>query len=269
MDPFELQVFQEALTTRAADEERSIAAKRQQKEIETISQTAASYGSFSKLKNKKKKKDLLSSLPSHLTSNMGSHEFGIGTLPSDNMGMVMNNEFGNDFIRKMMERQAIEKELVRMSTLQAKNAKHNIYVTKAQALRDAVTLGAMRQKEADEASNAYYEKNHVPKMWKAGSGRSQSQKALTITPADEKSLPPLKDKTNEEAEIMNLINKNLIQDRAVGSKVSRSLAPKAKKEKKEKLIPANLDPLKPKEPLAPIVPVKIEVKAEPSRPSES
>ena len=84
----------------------------------------------------------------------------------------MTNEFGNDFIRKMMERQAIEKELTRMATLQAKHSKHNIYVTKAQALRDAVTLGAMRRKEADEASNAYYEKNHVPKMWKAGPGRS-------------------------------------------------------------------------------------------------
>lgn len=175
-------MFQEALTTRAADEERRVNVVRKQKEIETMSQTAASYGSFSKLKNKKKKKDLVSNLPSYVSSNLEGYEFGIGTLPSDNMGMVMTNEFGNDFIRKMMERQAIEKELSRMANLQAKNSKHNIYVTKTQALRDAVTLGTMRKKEADEASNAYYEQNHIPKMWKAGSGRSQSQKALTISP---------------------------------------------------------------------------------------
>ena len=82
-------------------------------------------------------------------------------------------------------------------------------------MRDAVTLGAMRAKEADEESNAFYEINHVPKMWKGGSGRSQSQKALTIksSKAEEKSLPPLKTKaTDEEAEIMNLMRKNLIAD---------------------------------------------------------
>ena len=37
VDPFELQVFQEALTVRAADEERKINTQRKDKEIETMS----------------------------------------------------------------------------------------------------------------------------------------------------------------------------------------------------------------------------------------
>lgn len=46
------------------------------------------------------------------------------------MNMVMNNDFGNDFIRKMKEKKLIEGELGRIAALQAKNAKHNVYVTK-------------------------------------------------------------------------------------------------------------------------------------------
>lgn len=61
---------------------------------------------------------------------------------------------------------------------------------------------------------------------------------------------------------MNLINKNLIQDRSAGSKVSKSMVTKAKKEK-AKLMPT-IDPFKPKEPIAPIMPAvsKIEVNPE-------
>ena len=44
-------------------------------------------------------------------------QFGIGTLPSDNMNMVMNNDFGNDFIRKMKDKKLIEGELGRIAAL--------------------------------------------------------------------------------------------------------------------------------------------------------
>jgi hypothetical protein len=47
------------------------------------------------------------------------------------MNMVMTNEFGHDFLRKMQERQAIEKELEYIANMQQKNAKYNIYLTKA------------------------------------------------------------------------------------------------------------------------------------------
>jgi len=47
------------------------------------------------------------------------------------MNMVMTNEFGHDFVRKMEERQAIEKELGLIANMQQKTAKYNIYVTKA------------------------------------------------------------------------------------------------------------------------------------------
>jgi hypothetical protein len=44
--------------------------------------------------------------------------------------MVMNNEFGNDFLKKMKEKIMIEKELEKLANIQQKNAKNNIYVTK-------------------------------------------------------------------------------------------------------------------------------------------
>ena len=132
------------MTIRAADEKRRLEEARAQLQVETMSQTTSNYGNYSRLKNKKKQKDLISSLPTHIGSNLDAFQFGICTMPSDNMGMVMTNEFGNDFARKMVERAAIEKELGRIAGLQAKNAKHNIYMTKTQALRDADTLGAMR-----------------------------------------------------------------------------------------------------------------------------
>lgn len=71
------------------------------------------------------------SLPKHIIQNKQNVQFGINTLPSDNMNMVMQNDFGHDFIRKMQERKAIEKELEHMATMQQRNAKYNIYVTKA------------------------------------------------------------------------------------------------------------------------------------------
>ena len=52
------------------------------------------------------------------------------------MNMVMTHEFEHDFVRKMRERQTIEYELDRLASHYHKNAKHNIYKTKAQLLRD-------------------------------------------------------------------------------------------------------------------------------------
>jgi hypothetical protein len=44
------------------------------------------------------------SLPRFIEENKYKVEFGISTLPSDSMNMVMTNEFGNDFIRKMLHK---------------------------------------------------------------------------------------------------------------------------------------------------------------------
>ena len=85
-------------------------------------------------------------------------------MPSDNMNMVMTHEFGNDFVRKMLERHSIEAELNKIATIQAKNAKHNIYVTKSQALRDQLTMHTLNKRAAEEQENAYYQSLAKPKL---------------------------------------------------------------------------------------------------------
>lgn len=59
-----------------------------------------------------------SSLPRYIKDNQETIQFGITTLPSDNMNMVMNNEFGHDFVKKMMQRKTIEQELEKIAHLQ-------------------------------------------------------------------------------------------------------------------------------------------------------
>ena len=89
------------------------------------------YKGLKKAKKLAKKQRDTTSLPKHIMDNVERIQFGISTLPSDNMKMVMNNEFNHDFIRRLKEKQIIENELERVASLQQKNAKHNIYLTKA------------------------------------------------------------------------------------------------------------------------------------------
>ena len=64
----------------------------------------------------------------------------------------MTNEFGHDFLRKMQERQAIEKELETIANMQQKNAKYNIYVTKAYALRNEITMKTIQKRELEKGA---------------------------------------------------------------------------------------------------------------------
>ncbi len=72
----------------------------------------------------------MQSLPKHVRQNLDQIQFGCGTLPSDNMNMVMTHEFEHAFVRKMRERQTIENELDRIAEYQQKNARHNVYLTR-------------------------------------------------------------------------------------------------------------------------------------------
>lgn len=145
----------------------------------------------------KKQRDT-SKLPKNIMEQLDVVKFGCGTLPSDNMNMVMTHEFANDFVRKMKERKIIETELDRIASLQAKNAKHNIYVTKTQALRDQQTLGRLEAQRRETIENAYLQTNHVPKKYgNMKSPRSASQKAPRSVAdgsatASNNALPPLR-----------------------------------------------------------------------------
>lgn len=55
------------------------------------------------------------------------------------MNMVMTHEFEHAFLNKMKKKQLLERELEEIAARQQRNAKYNIYMTKAQALRNEVT----------------------------------------------------------------------------------------------------------------------------------
>ena len=55
------------------------------------------------------------------------------------MNMVMTHEFEHAFVRKMKEKQTIEAELEKIAETQQKNAKHNVYLTRGQQLRNRAT----------------------------------------------------------------------------------------------------------------------------------
>ena len=114
--------------------------ERKKSEADTLSQATSNvYRGFNKAKKIAKHKRDTNVLPQYIRDNINTVQFGITTLPSDNMNMVMTNEFQHDFVRKVIERQAVERELQRIANIQAKNAKHNIYMTKSQALRNEAT----------------------------------------------------------------------------------------------------------------------------------
>ena len=88
--------------------------------MEILSQAPSNaYQSFTKAKKKKNAnpKRRIASLPRHIRDNLGDIQFGVGTLPSDNMNMVMTHEFEHAFLSKMKQKQTIENEMERIASL--------------------------------------------------------------------------------------------------------------------------------------------------------
>ena len=52
------------------------------------------------------------------------------------MNMVMQHDFEHQYVYKQRQRQLIEMEMEKIANHHLKNAKHNVYLTKAQALSD-------------------------------------------------------------------------------------------------------------------------------------
>ena len=75
------------------------------REIDRLSKAPAdAYKGLKKAKKLARKQRDTTSLPKHIMENIQQVQFGVGTLPSDNMKMVMNNEFNHDFIRRLKEK---------------------------------------------------------------------------------------------------------------------------------------------------------------------
>lgn len=103
-----------------------------QHETETLSTAPSNaYKGFSQQRNKKPRKRQGTSLPRYLEEHKHNVSFGCGTLPSDNMDMIMHHEFEHAYVYKQQQRQAIEQEMQKIADYQSKNAKYNIYLTKA------------------------------------------------------------------------------------------------------------------------------------------
>jgi len=70
-------------------------------EMETLSM--AQSNAYTGLNDKKKKprKKVYTSLPRHLKEEPHKVSFGCGTLPSDNMNMVMTHEFEHAYVHKL------------------------------------------------------------------------------------------------------------------------------------------------------------------------
>lgn len=134
VDPFELQVFKEQCSNQLKTLEEQQRRTREQDELEQLSHVAptAQYQGFNKTRIQQKKRKQIKSLPKFVRENLNQIQFGCGTLPSDNMNMVMTHEFEHAFVKKMRDRQNIERELDRLAHLHEKNAKYNVYLTKGE-----------------------------------------------------------------------------------------------------------------------------------------
>lgn len=55
------------------------------------------------------------------------------------MNMIMHHEFEHAYLYKQQQRMAIEQEMQKIADFHFKNAKHNVYLTKAQQLRNEAT----------------------------------------------------------------------------------------------------------------------------------
>lgn len=223
--------------------------ERAEKEIDTLSKAPTNaYKGFSQQRNNKKpKKRQGTSLPRHLEEHKYAVSFGCGTLPSDNMNMIMHHDFEHAYVHKQVQRMAIEQEMQKIAEYQAKHSKHNIYLTKAQQLRNEATRASLDHNRNLQIEDAYLTENSVPKVAPLNSllkrigvkqsdaGLSQgtslakpiSQAALSQIHGSTglgkaaSALPPVKESKNknlteQEAEIKQLIQQNLIFDNMPG-----------------------------------------------------
>ena len=132
--------------------------------METLSKAPNNvYKGFSQQKSKKPKKRQGTSLPRVLEQNKYGVTFGCGTLPSDNMNMVMHHEFEHAYVYKQKQGLAIEQEMHLIADYAAKNAKHNIYLTKAQQLRNEVTRASLEKNRNLDIEDKFLTENSVPK----------------------------------------------------------------------------------------------------------
>jgi len=75
------------------------------REVDRLSKAPGdAYRGLKKAKKLARKQRDTTSLPKHIRENVGLIQFGVGTLPSDNMKMVMNNDFQHDFIKRLKEK---------------------------------------------------------------------------------------------------------------------------------------------------------------------
>lgn len=147
--------------------------------------------------------------------------------------MVMTHEFEHAFLQKMRQKQSIEHEMERIAAMQQKNAKHNIYITKAQALRNQLTKNTLDDNRAREMEEALLTSSHQPKTNMNSLLKSIGSTPLHTISVDQKSekrLPPLKSNLKlEEQEIQALLKKNLIYDKpqkkSIFEKEKKSLQP--------------------------------------------
>jgi hypothetical protein len=194
------------------------------KQAELMSQVGAnSYHGLKKARKLAKKKRDTHSLPKFIRDNKFGVQFGIGTLPSDDMNMIMTNEFGLEFERRINERKEIESELVKLAAYCQKNQKFNIYKTKAQAMRDEVTKHILERQQQMNQEDQYFQSIAQPRLIsKKNQGlpqlhtpRSQSlkqrPKLVNQALSQSSALPDLKtaEIDENEFEIKKLIRKNL------------------------------------------------------------
>lgn len=183
-------------------------------------------------KTKKRKQRDTASLPRHILDHKFAVQFGQGTLPSDNMNMVMTHEFQQNFNQKMNDKKMINAELEKIAKMTQKNQKFNIPLTTAQAIRMNYTKNQLQRHEDEHAENLYYQEHHVPKMYSSPGQRSMSSKSprtkMLKMQASKGELPPLqlKRKNNDqEKEIIGLIKKNLLIDKTkLKSQLAQSLS---------------------------------------------
>ena len=85
-------------------------------------------------------------LPLHILANKLAVQFGQGSLPSDNINMIMTHEFQNNFNQKMQDKAMINLELEKIAKMTSKYHKHNIPMTKAMSIRMNHTKQEMQRK---------------------------------------------------------------------------------------------------------------------------
>lgn len=105
IDPFELIVFKEEQSAHLKQLETQMKQNKERLELETLSVAPSNaYGGYNQQKQKKPKRKVITSLPKYIRDNINVVSFGCGTLPSDNMNMVMTHEFEHAFVNKLKQK---------------------------------------------------------------------------------------------------------------------------------------------------------------------